>query len=615
MRDLPFTARSDVLSFSIMPSYMTDAHDRNSSRFRFPAPVDMSQRDDLAATVAVVAFLTQLIFAQFTLALVICLVIVSKVSRWRPLWLAVPAGVGVAWLLAIGLRPAVAGYLAGGSRLLSVLARHDTLGAKAEDLTDMLAGWRRWLPGQLPLALIVATAEAAVLSHLPLPARTATRRPYRSGAVVAVRSGYLAATLRRGELATGDGCCLGIVPSTGRRAAVSWQEAEAGMLCTGQDAAAVSAIGRDLVLAAIQHRKTVVAIDLANDAESAVARGRHASRADLIESECAAVRAPLRRFGWRGAHYDPLSCARPARATSLVMAMIDWTGIAHARQLFCANYLNAAFTVLASGRADQAGGEPQSGILLDELVRLMAPGALHARLVRPRGRPLAAGSLAARVSELSRQLEADPATLASVAVQLAELSSTAIAQLIRPATDKASISIAAALADREAVLFSLDRLVLGEPAAMIARLVVAELIETLAQRSDLGTRADCLIWINGCEAIDRRQLAALIALGERTGTAVVLGTALGSAAARIAADVNVVAVRGASPAGLTGSRVAEVAPTPGAATPDAAGPQAPPQDEMADMLADLHAPGCPDTLSFVLRRPRPRLVAGCKVVR
>jgi hypothetical protein len=556
-----------------MPPYMTGAKDRNSWRFRFPWPADISQRGDLTATVVVVASLVQLIFAQLTLAMTICLVIVGKVSRWRPLWLAVPATAGVAWLLAVGVRPALAGYLAGGSRLLGLLARHDTLGAKAKDLSDMLAGWRRWLPGQLPVGLVAATAQAAIRS---LPGRTARSR-YRGGALVAARSSYLAATLRRGELATGDGCCLGIVAETGRRASVSWPEAEAGVLCTSLDADAVSATGRDLALAAIQHRKTVLIVDLAAEANSA----------DVIESECAAVSAPLRRLGcgaWPRAHYDPLSCTTPDRATTLLMAMIDWTGVAHARRLFCANYLNAALTVIAG----QARSERT---MLSELVRLMSPGALRASLASTRDRPLAA-----RVAELSIQLESDPATLAPMAVQLAQLGSAALAQLIHPARDEASISLADALAEREVVLFSLDRAVLGRPAAMVARLVVADLIETLAERSALGSRTDCLVLVNGCEAIDRRQLAALVSLGDRTGTAVVVGTTLGPAAARIAADVNVFAVRGAIPAGLT--------------APAAAG-----LDEIADALARFHAPGSPDALSFAVRRPSRRLVAGCKVVR
>jgi hypothetical protein len=600
-----------------MPSFMTGAQQRNSWRFRFPAPADMPQRADLAAIVAVVAFLTQLIFAQLTLALVICLAIISKVSRWRPLWLAVPATAGVAWLLAIGIRPATAGYLAGGGRLLSLLARHDTLAVKARALGAMLAGWRRWLPGQLPLALIVATAQAAILS---LAGRMAAKPPYRSGALVAGRAAYLAATLRRGELATCDGCCLGIVPGTGQRAEVSWREAEAGVLCTGQDVAEVSATGRDLVLAAIQHRKAVVVIDLASDEESDATHGRCTSRADRIGRECATAGAPLLRFGSgarqagrscrRGAHYSPLSSAGPAQATGLTTAMIDWTGVAHARQLFCVNYLNAAFAVLALSRADPAGADLRDGAVLDELIRLMAPGALRARLAQMRGRSRAAGALAGRVAELSRQFEADPATVAPMAAQLAELSAAALSRLLRPAADQASISIAEALAGREVVLFPLDRRVLGGSAAMIARLVVADLINTLAGCGDLGGRIDCLVWINGCEAIDRRQIAALVALGERTGTAVVLGTVIGSAAAALATDVNVVAVRGASPAGLAAPPAGQSGLAPGSA-----GPPAPAHDELADMLARFHAHGCSDALTISVRRPNRRLLAGCELVR
>lgn len=550
----------------------------------------MTRRDDLAAIVAVVAFLAQLIFAQCTVALVICLVIVGRMSRWRPLWLAAPAAAGLGWMFVIGVRPAVAGYLAGGSQVLALVA-HGSLGGKAKALSDIVATWRLWLPGQVPVALVAAAAQAAILAVLP--GRAAIRRPYRPGAVTAARSGYLAAALRRGEVSTCDGCCLGIVPGTGRPAAVSWREAEAGVLCASEDAAAMSAIGRDLALAAIQHRKTVVVIDLAGE-----------RAAGLIEPECQAAAAPLRRFDGRNVLYDPLAAARPARGTSLAMAMIDWTGIPHARQLFCANYLNAAFALLAAGRAAQA---PMAGTTLDELVRLMRPGALRARLAQVHGSHRAAGPLAAQVAEFSVQLDADGSILAPVASQLAELNSATQAGLRRSA-DQAPISLAAALADREVVLFPLSRLAPGRPGTMIARLVVADLIEHLADRSDLGSRADCLVWINGCEAIDARQLAVLVALGERTGTAVVLGTAIGAVAAGLAADVNVVAVRGVSPAQLA-------APSADQPASQQLGLPDPHHDEMAEVLARLHAQGGREALSFRVLRPRPRLVAGCKVVR
>ena len=88
--------------------------------------------------------------------------------------------------------------------------------------------------------------------------------------------------------------------------------------------------------------------------------------------------------------------------------------------------------------------------------------------------------------------------------------------------------------------------------------------------------------------LDQRQLAALLAVGESTGTAVVLGTANGSAAAGLAADVNVVAVRGVS-------------------APDEVG-----DVDLADALAEFHAAGRQEALSIRVRRPRARLIAGCR---
>ncbi len=117
--------------------------------------------------------------------------------------------------------------------------------------------------------------------------------------LVLARCRYLTMVLRRGELATADGCCLGITRATGARAELTWREAEAGVLCLSQDAAAVSATGRDLVLAAIQHRKAVIVIDL-NGGSLAQAAGPPASSlADQIGLACAEVSAPLRRFAWQ----------------------------------------------------------------------------------------------------------------------------------------------------------------------------------------------------------------------------------------------------------------------------------------------------------------------------
>src|SRR5262249_61801007 len=89
-------------------------------------------------------------------------------------------------------------------------------------------------------------------------------RASRPGAPAAARRAYLIASLRRGEVATVDGGCVGIVAATGRRAEITWREAERGVLVTGTSPAAVSGVGRDLAMAAIQHRKAVLVIDLAS---------------------------------------------------------------------------------------------------------------------------------------------------------------------------------------------------------------------------------------------------------------------------------------------------------------------------------------------------------------
>jgi hypothetical protein len=636
-------------------------------------------RRDLVAGIAIVAVLVQVVFAQLTLLLAICFVLIDRLSRWRPSWLVVPTAIGFGWLLAVGVGPSAAGYLAGGRHVVGLLVEHGTLFARIGHLHGMFTGWQQWLPRQLPVALIVAAAEAAVLG---LPGRAARSARYRPGLLVRARRRYLTVVLRRGELATADGCCLGIIETTGTRAEITWREAEAGLLCLSHDPAAVSATGRDLVLAAIQHRKAVIVIDL-NGRNATNQRGRaarfagtgtgQASLADQIELACAEVNAPLRWFAWSAASFDPITEVGPAKATSLVLAMIDWTGAGQARRLLCASYLEAALGLLAAakavasaqassprasssrlGSAGLASGGPGPGglgsgrlgsgglgsgglgsgraspiqvssgratlasatlasatlasatlppatsagpvSLVDELISLLAPGALPARLAQLRGHPAAGGELATKVAELTGQLGGDYSVLAPVVGQLTdlarELKPKPSAKSAGDPADPEPITITGALAGREVAYFSLDRPVRGRPAEMIARLVVASLTDALTEHVDLGIGCDCLVWIDGCDSLDARQLGALISLGTRTGTAVALGTTVAATAAALAAEVNVIALRGSAPPGLgrQGS---------GAQLPDE---RLPPGDR-------------PDRLSWTVLGPPARLVTGCQVVR
>jgi hypothetical protein len=461
----------------------------------------------------------------------------------------------------------------------------------------------------VPLALIAATAEAALLGLLHRSARTSDYRP---GALVAARNCYLTVMLRRGEVATRYGACVGIVTAAGRRAEISWPQARAGVLCTGQDAVAAAAPARNLVLAAIQHRKTVIAIDLLGGGSSPIV--------DLSPLSAVRDERPASLNFGNSAHYDPISLASPARATNLILAMLDWTGVVREQQLFCASYLSAVLTLIAATptgwAVPQAGWATPPAGPVDEVLGLLRPGALTGRLAMlPGGRSAALDSLAARAAELTARPQAGQDLLVPLVGQLRELRSEPLGQLLGPAvtvdgSENEPISLRRALAGRAVVNFGLGRPVARQPAAMIARLVVADLIENLADYGDLGVQADCLVWINGCEVIGARQLGTLIELGARSGCAVVLSTpSTGQAStdlastdlastdlastdltATLAALVNVVTVSGAvAGAGRAG-------------------------DSAPDLLAALAQPGRPDSMSLRIGRPEDRTVSDCTVV-
>src|SRR5258708_39988211 len=79
-------------------------------------PRDTPRRAELTAALAVAVLLAHLLLAQLTLVLAAVLYAVGRVGRWRLQWLAVPAGVGLVWMLAVGPSPAAAGLTAGPPR-------------------------------------------------------------------------------------------------------------------------------------------------------------------------------------------------------------------------------------------------------------------------------------------------------------------------------------------------------------------------------------------------------------------------------------------------------------------------------------------------------------------
>ena len=65
------------------------------------------RRGELAAALATVALIGQVLFAPVTLLIAALLVAVGRVSRWRPQWLLVPAVAALIWLLEAGACPGV----------------------------------------------------------------------------------------------------------------------------------------------------------------------------------------------------------------------------------------------------------------------------------------------------------------------------------------------------------------------------------------------------------------------------------------------------------------------------------------------------------------------------
>jgi len=369
------------------------------------------------------------------------------------------------------------------------------------------------------------------------------------------------------------------------------------VLCSGPDPGALAETGFQLAHAAIRRRKTVITIDLT---------GRR-QLADSIAGACAAARAPLRIFGEAGPGcYEPVRGGDPARGASLVLGMIDWTGVSDQHRRTCAAYLNDAFAVLAAAPAD-----PRLPVL-DDLVRLLQPAALRSRAARVIARHPRREILADRAGVSARLLEADPAAVAALAAQLPRLRGSALGHWLRPPRGPAgnarptgrlraegasepgreppqrqgksthatglsfgggrpaaeqAISLGQAVREREVVLFSLDRSVHGRSARMIASLAAADLAALIADLHGMGVRGDSLVWVHGCEMLEGQLAAGLIGQAAGTGTAVLLSTTVPAIAAGLAAEAGVIISRGPAAPALAGrfAALAGAGPAPPAA--------------------------------------------------
>src|SRR5450432_1220728 len=90
-------------------------------RVRYPTSAGLPHGREAVAVSAMLGLLAQLLFAQLTIALAVAFVVITRLSRWRPRWLIVPAAAGLILTLAAGLDHSVAGYTAGPAHVLGYL--------------------------------------------------------------------------------------------------------------------------------------------------------------------------------------------------------------------------------------------------------------------------------------------------------------------------------------------------------------------------------------------------------------------------------------------------------------------------------------------------------------
>jgi hypothetical protein len=601
------------------------------SRPRSVRPARAPGRSELAAALGTAAVLAHLLVAQLTLVLAIAFQLTSRLTRWQPSWLAGPAGAGLVWTLAVSPAPAARDLAAGPRQILAYFA--GAIGSPGRILHPQraFAGITHWLPGQLPLALLLGAAEAGLLWWLEwLQAGRPGRRQARPGLIVAARRRWTIASIRSGGVVTRDGGCLGVDTSTGRPAEVSWPEAEGGVLCTAQG----SSLGPDdtaepagpptlagplalagpaamlaqtcflLAHAGIRRRKPVIVVDLTGSRWLPAA----------LSAACASADAPLRCFGEPGqGYYEPIRGGEPSQAAALVMGMIDWTGVADPHRRTCAAYLADAFAVLAA-----APGDPRVPVL-DELASLLTPDGLRARLGRVPAFHPRRGALADRVSVCAGQFEADPAALTAAAAQLTELRSAPDGRWLAPGP--ARISLGQAVRDRAVVAFWLDQAGQGGPARMIASLVARDLMAVCAELARVPVPGDALAWIHGCEVLEERMLTHLIARGTGAGIAVQLSTASGAAAARLADAANVMVASGPADPALV-AQAAGLAPDRAGSGPDGRPAEGtrPAPDYPFSLPGEYHdgGPGsglaADGSFTLLVKGPQPRMLPLCQPV-
>jgi hypothetical protein len=510
-------------------------------RARYLVPKGLPRRGEILAACVVVAVVGHVLFAQLTLALAVVFALTTRATRWRLSWLLVPVVIGAVWTLAVGLRPAAAGFAAGPARVAGYLGASGHQLDHIVHFTAAFGGAGTWLPRQLPLAILAGAAEAAIIGWLTwLHSDEMSLPPARPGLLVAARRAAIRRAIRMGGVVTREGSCLGVAAESGARITLSWSETNGGVSVCGSAAHDVLSTSFQLVHGAVRRRKPVLAVDL-TDSRDLPRR---------LAAVCAAAGVPLRVFGdpavisrqdpagsWiRPACYEPFRHGDPGQRASLVTAMITWDGPGSQYRRSCVAYLEDVFELI-----DAAPGDPRVPVL-DEVIHLLNPTAMRARMEHVPAAYPRRDVLAERTRVSMSLLHAEPATTAALTRQLRELKESALGRWLRPAGrgTATEIDLGRTVTERGVVLFRLGGTPQPGTAAMLTRLVCQDLLTAGAALRGIGVDGDGIVWLTECGAMPRASVTELVARGPDAGLPVLAATTSGPAAAELTELTNVV---------------------------------------------------------------------------
>jgi hypothetical protein len=529
-------------------------------RARYLVPKGLPRRSEFLAACVVVAVLAHVLFAQLTLVLAVLFVLITRATRWRLSWLIVPVVVAVAWTLAMGPRAAAAGFADGPAKVAGYLGASGHQLDHALHFTAAFAASRSWLPRQIPLAILAGAAEAAIIGWLSwLHTDEVNMPPARPGLLMAARRAATRRKIRAGGVVTRDGICLGVAAGSGARVTLPWPETAGGVSVCGSAEQDVLSTSFQLVHAAVRRRKPVFAVDLTADP---ALPGR-------LAAACAAVGVPLQVFGdspvisrvdpgdpgaaWiRPACYEPFRHGEPGARASLISAMISWEGPGSQYRRSCVAYLEDVFELI-----DAAPGDPRVPAL-DEVIHLLNPIAMRARMEHVPAAYPRRDVLAERTRVSASLLHAEPATTAALTQQLRELKASGFGPWLRPSAQgaAAAIDLGRTVTERGVVLFRLGGSAQPAAAAMLTRLICRDLLTAGAALHGIGVDGDGIVWLAECGAMPRGSVTELIARGPGAGLPVLAMTTSAAAAAELAELTNVVVAHrmddAAAPSGLDG---------------------------------------------------------------